>query len=172
MKRRLFIVAVAVSLAWCAVVAGTWVYTEWRAVSIPESGQGRRVRLFKVPSLDKAYLITLVDGRVAIRWSELEDRSQPKLFSTDFMNRGPGWFGFKRAPRTMAMPGIPWARQGVLVFPQWLLILVGLILPGAWAVGQLRRRRLARRVAAGMCPACGYDLRATPGRCPECGAGA
>ena len=55
----------------------------------------------------------------------------------------------------------------------WLLGVPGAYLaavtaaaPAAWLVGWRRRRR---RKAEGHCQACGYDLRATPGRCPECG---
>ena len=50
--------------------------------------------------------------------------------------------------------------------PYWLLI--GLVSLPALVVARRHSRR--HRRAAGRCPACGYDLRATPQRCPECGA--
>ena len=63
-----------------------------------------------------------------------------------------------KAPRYATVP--LWAVAAMFLMPcvPWLL---------------MRRRRVARaRAARGLCPDCGYDLRATPGRCPECGAGA
>ena len=44
----------------------------------------------------------------------------------------------------------------------WVIFLVTL-------VGHLLLFPRRKRVRAGYCAKCGYDLRATPGRCPECG---
>jgi hypothetical protein len=50
--------------------------------------------------------------------------------------------------------------------PYWFIV-------GATAVWPILRllqaRRAQRRSFSGLCPQCGYDLRATPDRCPECG---
>ena len=45
-----------------------------------------------------------------------------------------------------------------------VVLLVSLLV---WLDARKRQREGARE--ASLCPACGYDLRATPGRCPECG---
>ena len=48
----------------------------------------------------------------------------------------------------------------------WLAALF-LLAPPVLCLNHVRRARRARK--RGMCPTCGYDLRATPGRCSECG---
>ena len=60
--------------------------------------------------------------------------------------------------------------QKILSVPYWLLLAI-LVAPfvfhrlDVW----LRRQRERDIARIGLCPVCGYDLRATPGRCPECG---
>jgi len=60
-----------------------------------------------------------------------------------------------------------WLPYTDYVVPLYAVVLVSLILPGM-AVRRVLRERKRKRV--GLCPTCGYDLRASPQRCPECGA--
>ncbi len=73
-----------------------------------------------------------------------------------------GVLGFDAGKRQWPRSSMTW-----LTFPLALpLVLLG----GTGTLWAVRRTRARRRRAHGRCLACGYDLRASPGRCPECGA--
>ena len=69
----------------------------------------------------------------------------------------------------------PSREAGVFIRLRWWAVPHGLLaavfgtlgLPAIATAVRHRRRRL--HVRAGLCPSCGYDVRASPGRCPECG---
>ena len=81
----------------------------------------------------------------------------------------------ERVPRREVRRWLRFGRQGpgrymwveLLVVPYWLVLMVTALPLPAFAARWIRRRR---RAGAGLCAACGYDLRASPRRCPECGA--
>jgi hypothetical protein len=53
------------------------------------------------------------------------------------------------------------------VFPDYAVVVATAVLPAFACVRWFHSRR---RTRIGLCPKCGYDLRASPDRCPECGA--
>jgi hypothetical protein len=79
---------------------------------------------------------------------------------------------FRDSPGRVARGGrwrFAWPYATTHAAPWWVLA-AGLAILPALAVPRWHRAwQRMRRANSGLCPACGYNLRATPDRCPECG---
>ena len=97
-------------------------------------------------------------GAALILWA-----SGPGIFLSNY--GGWGWSSSSRAIRLRLgrENGDGW----MWTLEYWKLALLALLVPAYRVYVALQSRR---RVSAGLCIACGYDLRASKDRCPECGA--
>lgn len=173
MKRKLLTILSAMSLALCVFTCVLWVRCD--GSNSDEIGLNSSTTLYGLFS---------TDGRVyaGAYW----DAADPWKVSPGFhCGSDHGWsFGFY----CMVMSrehGHEWGGFGVTVAdlppdrmapnirqvtaPHWFLALAFAALPVWWGFRRTKALRLARRSSRGLCPSCGYDLRASAERCPECG---
>lgn len=76
------------------------------------------------------------------------------------------WWVFRTGASRRGVFGVAGAWYAVVVMPLWVCLALSVPAPAVWAARRVRSRRRRHR---GLCPDCGYDLRACPDRCAECG---
>ena len=154
MTRRLLNLLTLLSLLLCVASAGLWVRSYWR--SDYWSLRYHRTAL-RAQSIGGTLMLVWVDDRFDQGTSATWDVwPQSPLFS---------WRTLAEFHAETNVGSFDVTR--VVSLPQWCV--TGALLVPPLAVTVSRRRRRGRERARSLCPVCGYDLRATPGRCPECG---
>ena len=194
MKRRLLNLLTALSLLLCVAVCVLWVRSYWHRDSLyrEEMSPGGLAWTSKTFHSSSGMIWadiwrgSYLDRSIALyEWQMLQRfREQAALRVGDSATVRPGtWTYSDVVPRPAVTPeesfGIHYVRTrdqiapGITHFvfhagiPHGLVAALAMILPAVSTWSWLRRRHRRR---GGLCPSCGYDLRATPGRCPECGA--
>ncbi len=181
-KRRLFNVLAAMSLAVSVASAFLWARSYWRLDSVQyffsKSGTIKGKEMFTSAKgvLKIAHDVTIEAQPVApgTRPLGLRRLSWEMTSEVDPLAdvRASGWhwlgFGYGRSVESYPSSGtVEWTwHRDTFVFPHAMVVLLFALFP---LMLPIMRRRHPGVVS---CPRCGYDMRATPKRCPECGTAA
>lgn len=157
MRRRVLTTLSALSLLLCVAAVALWVRSHWAFDHLGYTTDRGSVALAN----PKGGLLLYTDAIDAAT-----------------IRRRKGFAHFRESALDMAEAfGSPHRRWGpvrvwsgpphrIVVVQWWLPAALLAVAPGAWLADRVRLRR---RHLLGLCPACGYDLRASKERCPECG---
>jgi hypothetical protein len=154
MRRRLFNVAVTVSVVLCLLTAVLWLRSlvVWDTLHI------------QLP--ERAIDVDHADGRLRLATVRHVREYPIHRHRLSHMRRKATYVENTFGPRRWWPQFVRHHVGFIVILPHWVLATLGVGVP---ALALYRWTRSHHRVAARRCPSCGYDLRATPDRCPECG---
>lgn len=167
-----------VCLLLTGVAAAAWVRTQIDRDLVVRTGAGGRY--YEWATIPGQLRFTVVNGwsgkHQPLRWYRGNPPRMPVFGLRVIRNWFPAGFvttdGRQLVPAPAGVAGRTTVRVNYRIYtiPIAPLMLLFAAYPWALAWRTIRDRRTQReRLSQGLCPACGYDLRASSGRCPECG---
>jgi len=171
MKRRLLNLLTLLSLLLCVASCALWARSSWVGDAVA-FGTYDATRRRAVSWTAATELGSLWIGHSDSTESPNAARLPPHMANPP---RRSGWVTHPPDKVPGPFPGgftstAPWVdrrRWQVRVSLPLATVISGIV-PALWLAAHSWRRHRRRR-AVGLCPECGYDLRASPDRCPECG---
>ena len=169
MPRRLLNLLSALSLLLCAAVVAMWVRSHWVGDRLSRQADGRAHAVYSGRGGFGVSCLTNGQPPRGLRWQRVNAPDYPfTATSPPTPAERLGFQSYKGAVRFGGLDRPPMPFRNVVV-PYWAVSVAAAAPSVAIMALTARRRRRERRLSGGLCPSCGYDLRASPNQCPECG---
>lgn len=174
MMRRLFTLTCALSLLFCLLTLSLWIPSYRRGDSLlfsRRASNGAAITYWVGSQSGSVVLVvsrvTGVDASMPVNRWDVFETDQSAAVPRHWWERI-GFAGLHQEASFAAI-GMTVSFTGIGL-PHWLVAVIFAVLPAQWLRRRLTDGRAQRRVAAGACLACGYDLKGNgSGICPECG---